>query len=211
MAGGGDRRSREAIVAAHERERNVVQLFIRGLGWAEIAQQLRLKGESGARAAFDRAAKRIPKKDVELLRKLSSERLNDARRRVYIELAGRQEQVPDPQNPGQMKTITVRPTVQEVYDGVDRILKIEAREAKLYGLDAPNKSDTPPAFTVGPPSLTDEEIEIRWGRLTEEEQRTYLRLEAKLDGRWVDPPTLADQDVSLETIVGTVRPNGTGS
>src|SRR5216683_7338867 len=130
--GGGDHSSRGAIVAARERERQVVQLVIRGLTWGEIARQLGMGDESTARKAFNRAIKRFPPADVELLRKLQSERLNDARRRVYTELAGRQE--PDPANPGQMRTI--RPTIDEVYNGVDRIVRIEIREANLYGLDA---------------------------------------------------------------------------
>jgi hypothetical protein len=96
-------------VAARERERQVVQLVIRGLAWGEIARQLGMGDESTARKAFNRAIRRFPPADVELLRKLQSERLNDSRRRLYSELAGRQEQVPDPEHPGQMKTITVRP------------------------------------------------------------------------------------------------------
>jgi hypothetical protein len=33
VTGGGDRNSREALVVARERERQVVQLYIRGLSW----------------------------------------------------------------------------------------------------------------------------------------------------------------------------------
>jgi hypothetical protein len=58
---------------------------------------------------FDRALKRIPPKDVEALRKLQSERMTDSRRRIYSELAGREMEIPDPENPGQKKRITVRP------------------------------------------------------------------------------------------------------
>jgi hypothetical protein len=48
-----------------------------------------------------------------MLRKLQSKRQNVARRRVYAELAGRTEQVSGPANPGQMKTVTIRPTVEQ--------------------------------------------------------------------------------------------------
>jgi FixJ family two-component response regulator len=72
--GGGDHSSRRAIVATRERERQVVQLVIRGLAWREIARQLGMGDESTARKAFNRAIKRIPAKDVDLLRKLQSER-----------------------------------------------------------------------------------------------------------------------------------------
>jgi DNA-directed RNA polymerase specialized sigma subunit len=74
MTRGGNRLSREAILAAHERERQCVQLFIRGLSWLEIGRQLGIS-DVGARKAFDRAVKRIPPKDAELLRKLQSDRL----------------------------------------------------------------------------------------------------------------------------------------
>ena len=195
--GGGDHSSRGAIVAARERERQVVQLVIRGLAWGEIARQLGMGDESTARKAFNRAIKRIPAKDVELLRKLQSERLNDARRRVYTELAGRQEQVPDPTNPGQMKTVTVRPTIEEVYAGVDRIVKIENREANLYGLDAPKKSEVMAAVTGQ--AISDEEIDIQLARLTPDEQVEFMRLTQKMQGRWVEPPAIEDDSVSIET------------
>jgi hypothetical protein len=80
--------SPEAVVQARERERQVLQLFLRGLHWVEIGRQLGMT-DMGAIKAFDRATKRIPTKDAEMLRKLQSERLNDARRRVYSEFAGR--------------------------------------------------------------------------------------------------------------------------
>ena len=70
----------------------------------EIARQLGMD-ESGVRRAYDRVLKRIPPADVELLRKLQSERLNDAR--LFGELLGWTEQVPGSANPGQMKTVTV--------------------------------------------------------------------------------------------------------
>src|ERR1700746_1388308 len=158
--------SPEAIVQARERERQVLQLFLRGLAWVEIGRQLGMTS-MGAIKAFDRATRRIPTRDAGMLRKLQSERLNDARRRVYAELAGRTEQVPDPANFGQMKTVTIRPTVEQVYGGVDRIVKIEIREANLYGLDAPKKSDVIAAVTGR--ALSDEELDAGLARLPSEE------------------------------------------
>jgi hypothetical protein len=157
MAGGhgGNRSDPASVLQARERERQVLQLFLRGLSWVEIAKQLGFAKESGARHAFDRAAKRFPKKDLELAINLSKERLNDARRRVYTELAGRQE--PDPDNPGQMRTVRLSP--DEVFRGVDRIVRIEEREATLLGLDAPRKSEILGTL-VGQP-ITDEEMDIQ--------------------------------------------------
>jgi hypothetical protein len=125
---GGDRHSREAKVAA--RERQVVQLYIRGLTWGEIARQLSLNGESGARMAFNRAIKRIPPADVELLRKLEGERISDLRRRIWSEFAGRHEHLPDPNAPGEMKTVTVRPDIDQVNGLIDRAVKVGRHESR---------------------------------------------------------------------------------
>ena len=197
--------SPEAIVQARERERQVLQLFLRGLAWVEIGRQLGMTS-MGAIKAFDRATRRIPSKDAEMLRKLQSERLNDARRRVYSELAGRTEQVPDPEHPGQTKTVTTRPTVEQVYAGVDRIVKIEIREANLYGLDAPKKSEVLAAVTGQ--VVSDEELDAWLGRLTPEERETFMMLIAKAQGRWVAPPAIEDQGVTVETTATTMQPNG---
>ena len=202
--GGGDHSSRGAIVAARERERQVVQLVIRGLTWGEIARQLGMGDESTARKAFNRAIKRFPPADVELLRKLQSERLNDARRRVYTELAGRQE--PDPANPGQMRTI--RPTIDEVYNGVDRIVRIEIREANLYGLDAPKKSDI--LSTVMGQEVSDEVLDEQLARLTAAERQTFMMLVAKMQGRFVEPPAIQDQGTTVETTASAVKDEGEG-
>jgi hypothetical protein len=76
MTRGGNRMSREAIVAAHERERQSVQLFIRGLSWFKIGRNVSMSARD-AQKAFERALKRIPPKDVDVLRKLQRN-LHDA-------------------------------------------------------------------------------------------------------------------------------------
>ena len=88
-----------------------------------------MEDHSSAIRAFERAVKRIPPKDVELLRKLQSERLNEARRRVYSELAGREEEVPDPAHPGQTKRVTARSSPEQAQGWIDRIIRIETGEA----------------------------------------------------------------------------------
>jgi FixJ family two-component response regulator len=69
-------------------EHQVIQLVIRGLSYREIGRQLGVN-ESAVRKAYTRALKRIPPGEVVELRKLQSERLNDSRRRLFSELAGR--------------------------------------------------------------------------------------------------------------------------
>jgi hypothetical protein len=36
-------------------------------------------------------------------------------------------------------------------------------------------------------------------RLTPEEQAEFMRLTAKMQGRWVEPPAIEDQGVTVET------------
>jgi hypothetical protein len=198
-------------VAIRERERQVVQAVIRGLTFGEIARQLGMGDESTARKAFNRAIKRFPPSDVELLRKLQSERLNDARRRIYSGLAGREREVPDPANPGQTKRVLVQPTLDEVNASVDRILKIEAHEADLYGLYAPKKSETVSAI-IGQP-ISDEELDRQLARLTEEEHETFMMLLQKLQGRWVEPPPASIETTAspVSSLLGIEPPkNGSG-
>lgn len=190
---------RGAVLQALERERQVLQLFARGLSWVEIAKQLGFADESGARRAFERSAKRFPKKDVELATNLSKERLNNARRQVYTELAGRQE--PDPEHPGQMRTVRLSP--DEVFRGVDRIVRIEEREAALLGLDAPKQSEVQSA--VPGHAVNDEEIDVWLGRLTPSERETFMMLLAKAQGQWVSPPPIEDQGTTVETPATTVK------
>jgi hypothetical protein len=205
--GGGDHSSRRAIVAARERERQVVQLVIRGLTWGEIARQLGMGDESTARKAFNRAIKRFPPADVELLRKLQSERLRELRLHLFAELAGREKEVPDPANPGSMKRITVRPEVSEVSMLVGRLLDVEKREADLYGIDAPKRSEVLAAVTGQ--AVSDEELDIWLARLTQSETETFMMLLAKAQGRWVEPPAI--EEGSVETTATAVQTNGAGS
>jgi hypothetical protein len=140
-------------------------------------------------------------------RTLQSERLNDARLRIYTELAGRETEVPDPASPGQTKRVTVRPTVEEVYAGVDRIVRIEIREANLYGLDAPKKSDI--IMSAVGRLFSAEEIDIQLARLTDAEQDTFMMLLAKMQGRLVEPPAI--DEGSVETTATTALSNGARS
>jgi hypothetical protein len=139
------------------------------------------------------------------LRKVKNERLNDSRRRLYSELAGRQEQVPDPQHPGQMKTITVRSDISEVAMLVGRLLNVDEHEAVLYGLYAPKKSEV--AAAVVGQAISEEELDIQLARLTPEEQTELMRLTAKMEGRWVEPPAIEDQGVTVETTATLQRSN----
>jgi hypothetical protein len=84
-------------------------------------------------------------------------------------------------------------------------VKIEIREANLYGLDAPNNSEVMAAVTGQ--AISDEEIDIQLARLTPEEQAEFIRFTAKMRGRWVEPPAIEDQGVTVETTATLQRSN----
>jgi hypothetical protein len=114
--------------------------------------------------------------------------------------------VPDAANPGQFKTITVRPDVTEVGILIGRLLNVDQHEAELYGLYALKKSEVTAA--VSGQVVSDEELDVWLGRLTAEERETFMMLLAKAQGRWVEPPAIDDHGVSVETTATTVQPNG---
>lgn len=194
MPRGGDYTSRAATVAVRERERQVLSLYIRGVNFIQIGRQLQID-ESTARKAFNRLVKRLPKADVELLRKLETERIADMRQRLWSEMAGR----PDPADP----TKTIRPDPGTVRELIDSAIKVGRHEAAIFGMDAPNKSEM--VGTIGVQTLTPEELDIQLARLTAEEQDLFMMLLAKMQGRWVEqpPPVIEDQG-SVETTATTV-------
>jgi DNA-binding NarL/FixJ family response regulator len=59
MPRGGDHTSREATVAARDRERQVLSLYIRGVNFVQIGRQLGVE-ESTARKAFNRMVNPTP-------------------------------------------------------------------------------------------------------------------------------------------------------
>ncbi len=177
--GGGDHSSRAATLAARERERNVVELCLRGATFEQIGRQLNMD-RSTAYKAWDRALKRLPKADVEALRKAQSERLQRMRGKVWTEIAGRA----DPRDP----TKVVAPSPELLNDLIGTALRIEAREAALHGLDAPAKQQVLAATATFSQPISDEELDRQLARLTEEERETFMMLLQKLQGRWVEPP-----------------------
>jgi hypothetical protein len=48
-------------------------------------------------------------------------------------------------------------------------------------------------------TISEEELDIRLARLTPDERTEFMRLTAKMEGRWVEPPMIEDQGVTVET------------
>jgi len=189
--GGGDHRSRSATFAARECERNVVELCLRGAAFEQVGRQLNIE-RSTAYKAWQRVLKRLPTADVETLRKAQSERLQRMRGKLWTEIAGRA----DPNNPSKV----IAPSPELLNDLIGTLLRIEAREARLFGLDAPTKQQisTAPATFAQP--VSDEELERQWDRLTSDEQDAFMILLQKLQGRWVEPRAIETTVVSVEPL-----------
>jgi hypothetical protein len=82
---------------------------------------------------------------------------------------------------------------------VDRIVRIEVREANLYGLDVPSKMEVAAGLTGSP--IDKEEMDIRLARLAQREWDTFMMVIAKMDGRWVEAPAIEGQGVTVEKVI----------
>ncbi len=122
------------------------------------------------------------------MRKVQGERLQRMRGKVWSEMAGRA----DPGDP----TKVIAPSPEMLNNLIGTALKIETREATLFGLDAPTKSAVEPVFTGH--AVDEEEMARQWDRLTNEEQEFLMMLLQKLQGRLVEPLP-AIENGSIET------------
>jgi len=197
-------RTAAQIAAVRERHRQVLELNLRGLTFQQIAVQLGYKNESSARTAWASALRLISEVEREQIRKVHGERLQRMRAKVWGEMAGRE--APDPANPGKKIIVYNYP----IPDLIDRALKIEIREAKLFGLDAPTRNEVsgpegqPISLLAG---VDAKDLERRLNRLTTEEQSTFIQLLNKMDGRgtFEDVETTATS-VATEPSVPAVVP-----
>ena len=78
----------------------------------------------------------------------------------------------------------------------------------MYGLYAPNKADF--VAHVTRQSIDDEELDIRLARLTEDERPEFMRLCAKMEGRWVEPPAESIDSTAVAQIEPPKNTNGNG-
>ena len=115
--GGGDRS--ESLVRA-ERRRKILELAVQGWSFAEIGTQLDI-AESTARRIWQRAVDRFPRvSSREKMRKMSALRLGKARMHAFLLMSSA-----DPKTKAR---------------GIAALVNIEAREARLLGLEAPVES-----------------------------------------------------------------------
>ena len=115
---GGDRSSRPAQLQARENEQKALSLWLKGATFEQIAVGgFGIATASGAWRACRRALARIPKEEADEARAAQLARLQALRLMLWNHSAG------DP----------VR--------AAEALIKLEAREARLLGLDMPNKHE----------------------------------------------------------------------
>ena len=114
--GGGDRSSRPAQLQARENEQKALSLWIKGATFQQIAAAgFGIASASGAWRSVGRALARIPKQEADQAREAQRARLQAVRMLLWNQASA------DP----------IR--------AAEALIKLEAREARLLGLDMPTK------------------------------------------------------------------------
>jgi hypothetical protein len=114
--GGGDRSSRPAQLQARENEQKALSLWIKGATFQQIAAAgFGITSASGAWRATRRALARIPKQEADQAREAQLVRLQAVRMLLWNQASA------DP----------IR--------AAEALIKLEAREARLLGLDMPTR------------------------------------------------------------------------
>jgi hypothetical protein len=119
---GGDTRSSVATLRAAERERQVLELRLRGAPFEDIAAQLGFS-ISGAFRAYQRALGRTPESPLALKRKEHQQRLDRIRTRLCAKFGATS-------------------SAKELAQLSREIVRVDDREAKLLGLDTQRRSYT---------------------------------------------------------------------
>src|SRR5258708_6676583 len=117
--------SPEVRQRAAERQRQVLQLRLRGLSFDAIGKQLGCSQQIAFKV-YRKALRAIVHPAVDELRKLEAERIADLRQRMWFELAGRRDPV-DPQK-------TIRPAAAAVVALRGQAIKRAPHEASIFGM-----------------------------------------------------------------------------
>jgi hypothetical protein len=93
----------------------------------------------------------------------------------------------------------IAPSPELLNELIATVLKIEAREARLFGLDAQARQQISSAPATFAQPVSDEELERQWDRRSDE-QDAFMILLQKLQRRWVEPR-------AIETTVSPINPS----
>lgn len=123
MRNGGDRTTPTARLRARQTEQEVVELHLRGETWQKISDQLGMT-RAGALKAWQRALRNmIPPEDRTAMRRVQAERLHRLRVPMFEILDSQTSEASD-------KIAAVR-----------TLVRVDEREAALFGLDAPKPAE----------------------------------------------------------------------
>jgi hypothetical protein len=137
---GGFLMPRKRSIADRERDAQALQLRARGLTHRHIAAQLGWKSPASAVAACDRALGDTFREDVSKWRDLQVDKLDDMTRVVWQGMAKPHYLVSQGKAVRDDITGELLEDHTRNWEGVDRLVKIEERRARLLGLDAPQRT-----------------------------------------------------------------------
>lgn len=136
-------------IAASERQRRALELRLAGISYDGIARQLQYASRSGAYKAVDTALRATLREPADSLRKISAERLDRATTVVWRAIGA-----------GDLKA-------------VDVLVRLEARRARLFGLDVPERREL-----SGPDGAA---LQVDLSGLSDRELAELERLRRKID------------------------------
>ena len=144
----------KAQIEAETRQRETAAVGLRatGMHYDDIAVQLGWANESSARSAVQRSLDRNNEVEVATYRQLQAVRYVEMEKVAWEvirtthfavnfgKVAYITVEEPDPENPGQMRFVN-KPVEDDgpKLSAIDKLLKIEAARARLFGTEAPTK------------------------------------------------------------------------
>jgi hypothetical protein len=126
-------------VADRERDAQAVALRTRGLTHRQIAAQLGWSSPASAVEAINRALRDSYRENLEELRRVEEDKLDDLTRLAWREISRPHFVSSTATGRVVLHPVTGEPLVDSdaVLKGIDRLLRIAERRAKLRGLDKP--------------------------------------------------------------------------
>lgn len=210
-------RSPEAQLLAHERQKRALELRLKGMQYPDIAKEMGMS-KQGVERAYQRALAEIPRYHADQARSLAlarldrirlilNEELDQVRRISTVQRTLKAQPVDDnPDNPEnydeQIDHETMLARAYSVKALTDELIKVEARQARLLGLDQQIvKVDA----TVM--SLEDEREKVveMWRKMPPELRKEYRELQARVKKAIAESEQLSNP---VETTAVAI--NGTG-
>lgn len=179
---GGDRSSRSARYKARTNERQALTLWLKGATFAQIAENGYFTTPSGAWRAVYRALRDIPRATAEDARQAQLARLQELRLLLWNEAR------------------------KDPIRAAEALIRLEAREARLLGLDEPEQVQVETEVDWRKRSR---EEQLNWIRsMTREERAEYMALLIRIKQRTETAARSLDSSATEEQVGATQFDNG---